>query len=1377
MNFYRKSQTGNPIKSRVSLIGIGLAVFLLAALPSVAGAEGISLTTVQSGQVSGGLWCDPGIVWNGSATGGEIVEWTYSLPEFESIVWARLYIAEYCGHMSEAKPTYANIDFDGDGDGVYSDLANEYVNSTDMGVIPGSPHISRLSSNYVMWYDVTSLVTADNPSVKVDTAGSFDGRLKFLTLVVAYEDGDEDQVFYAVNQGHFGGVGTTTFDGSALPATWDSAEVLNVFLASADASEYTFNGVTVTPSEEQTLDFSGYNRFDGTEIATVGTNTFGWPGAGTSYRIPLVLASVSVPAPADIDLDVTAVSSNNDQLFAHEANTISATIGNTGTDDAGTFSVLFDFGDSQQTVVVSGLAAGASTTVPGIDPAERVVGDLVSITVTVDSTEVIAETSEENNELTLDKTVVNNGYKGKRYTDGDDIATRDIFVLNGGLIFSAGDSVYKSGTGGWTDYSATWSAGDLPVPGGASIREVRLYVPYTWDKSDILPDGVTLNFNGAIIPYSAHYQDRKAWGSSDYPYGLLVYNVTDQFLGSGNSATLTKPSANEISPRGMILVLIYEDASAPELLIFLNEEMDLLYGGPSYSTTPEEATAYAPFTGTSIDTDTVASATLITFAPGAGPNEGDLLFNGQTWTDVWNYLGGTQIGVDSHDVTPYLDAEGNEAGIQSNNDWMEASNAILIVAYEGEAVPSDIDLVVTAITPNNGELFAHEANTITATVNNTGIDDAGAFSVLFNFGDGQETVAVSGLAAGAGTTVSAPDPAERSAGDLVSITVTADSGGVIAETLEDNNELILEKTVVNNGYKGKRWTGGPDMTTQATFEGNIDVVYSAGDSAYNGASWAEKTYTWSSTDLPIPAGATVTSARLYQGYNYNKMATDPAWTMSFNGNPVTTVATYTDIKGFGSYNYPYGLYVYNVTGTFNTAGNSMTITPESGNNYGIYGAYLVVMYQDAGTTEKKIWINDEFDMVQSQAQYSVTSDEATAYAPFAGVDTSGVASAKAIAILSSAGDADKSKFFFNGNEYTGFWPNYQGTPQIGFSVYDVTSALLSGANEAGLQSYDPGTKGDNMYAQNVILVVEYEDQTPETVTLSLEPSSDAVPVGDTATYAIVMNYVPQGLAGYNISLVIDDPAIGEIVACSLPSWAVLNTTSDTFGDSIWLSGIDLQTQVEAGEEDVSFGTVTIRADQAGQTGLSLEYRKINADGGVNITPEVVPADFIAYVPLTADFTADPLTGTAPTDVSFTDLSTGDPLPATWAWDFNGDGVIDSTDQNPVFTYLTGGTYTVALTVSNAFCSDQMIREAYIFIRHHVIPLPGYTDPPTDPDNDNLYEDTNGNGYLDFDDVVAFYINMEWIEQNEPDPLAFDYNGNGYLDFDDVVVLYYEVLES
>ena len=67
-------------------------------------------------------------------------------------------------------------------------------------------------------------------------------------------------------------------------------------------------------------------------------------------------------------------------------------------------------------------------------------------------------------------------------------------------------------------------------------------------------------------------------------------------------------------------------------------------------------------------------------------------------------------------------------------------------------------------------------------------------------------------------------------------------------------------------------------------------------------------------------------------------------------------------------------------------------------------------------------------------------------------------------------------------------------------------------------------------------------------------------------------------------------------------------------------------------------------------------------------------------------------------------------------------------------------------------------------------FPGYTNPPTDPDDDGLYEDINGNGELDFDDVVTYYGNMDWIGENAP--VAFlDYNKNSFIDFDDVIKLY------
>ena len=48
-------------------------------------------------------------------------------------------------------------------------------------------------------------------------------------------------------------------------------------------------------------------------------------------------------------------------------------------------------------------------------------------------------------------------------------------------------------------------------------------------------------------------------------------------------------------------------------------------------------------------------------------------------SDVWSFAGDSEIGIDDRDVTAYLNATANEAGFQSSEDYMEASNAILVV--------------------------------------------------------------------------------------------------------------------------------------------------------------------------------------------------------------------------------------------------------------------------------------------------------------------------------------------------------------------------------------------------------------------------------------------------------------------------------------------------------------------------------------------------------------------------------------------------------------------------------------------------------------------------------------------------------------------------
>lgn len=85
------------------------------------------------------------------------------------------------------------------------------------------------------------------------------------------------------------------------------------------------------------------------------------------------------------------------------------------------------------------------------------------------------------------------------------------------------------------------------------------------------------------------------------------------------------------------------------------------------------------------------------------------------------------------------------------------------------------------------------------------------------------------------------------------------------------------------------------------------------------------------------------------------------------------------------------------------------------------------------------------------------------------------------------------------------------------------------------------------------------------------------------------------------------------------------------------------------------------------------------------------------VPVAA-FAGSPLSGTAPLDVVFTDLSTNGP--AHWKWDF-GDGTIVEgdlpDDENPSHTYTDTGNYTVTLIASNAAGEDTATKLNYIVV--------------------------------------------------------------------------------
>jgi len=81
--------------------------------------------------------------------------------------------------------------------------------------------------------------------------------------------------------------------------------------------------------------------------------------------------------------------------------------------------------------------------------------------------------------------------------------------------------------------------------------------------------------------------------------------------------------------------------------------------------------------------------------------------------------------------------------------------------------------------------------------------------------------------------------------------------------------------------------------------------------------------------------------------------------------------------------------------------------------------------------------------------------------------------------------------------------------------------------------------------------------------------------------------------------------------------------------------------------------------------------------------------------LISDFQAEPVYGLAPLQVQFSDHSIG--LITSWQWDFDNDGVIDSEEQNPIWTYTQTGIYTVKLTVADSNNVVSEIKEDYITV--------------------------------------------------------------------------------
>jgi len=163
------------------------------------------------------------------------------------------------------------------------------------------------------------------------------------------------------------------------------------------------------------------------------------------------------------------------------------------------------------------------------------------------------------------------------------------------------------------------------------------------------------------------------------------------------------------------------------------------------------------------------------------------------------------------------------------------------------------------------------------------------------------------------------------------------------------------------------------------------------------------------------------------------------------------------------------------------------------------------------------------------------------------------------------------------------------------------------------------------------------------------------------------------------------------------SIGVVDSWSWDFGDGTTSSEQSPVHVYNVGPNEVRAFTVTLTIRGYDQTAP-----------GDHIVVQTATTTITVHAPVVADFTSDVTEGTAPLTVHFSDLSTGNPT--KWTWSF-GDGAT-SSEQNPVHTYTTEGTFKVSLIAEKLDPDSADIIVKPIFIRVGSSVAADFTANPT-----------------------------------------------------------------
>lgn len=996
-----------------------------------------------SGTVSGGVDVVTENPWD---TSGEL---SYDIPnDAKTIKSADVYVNIYSGSAANTYGLNTNVTVTtNNGATKYNEALWIEDGTTDGTVYTVNNHTTKCYSDYMVHYDVTNLLSGLNGTkltVKVDNFEmankSFDGRIKLIALVLAYNDDSADEtISYWINANQLWTKSNVTLAFNTKGKSGVST-LTNVVLSSADGT-YRMNGEFLGDSDKHVTGSTyQYNKWDVSNVVDKDKNTslnVAYAGSSSYGSIKNVLSVLTInDVKADISMLPEYTASKNTVLdaFAGTNNALTITV---TPSKSGKYSIRL-LADGIVVNETEKTLNATSNSVVLIDPTIR----------DVDNTTVNGAENKKVNytvELLWDDGLVNstsinipilyNGYLGKDFAyPAGGMESLDTIVINGDIVVSVKDA-YLSGAGK-LNKTDVWT---INLDENSTIVKSFVYIPYTWCNIKETQDMFNVTFNGEKITPIALYRDQSNLGgaSGGYGYGVFVYDVTSLINKSGDNTLFLSKEATYPGVYSSAFVYMYNTTNSNHIKeIYINHGADLLYN--SYNKVNREVKSVSTI---NVNSKLIENAILYVFASNAQKNYTNLVVNGETYTDVFHA---------ASYCTTYKELDLTGKVKDKNSISVVSTKGTFLALHQIMVLTKNIDDVdVSLATEYKNTCYAGTNNTLTITLEAL---KKGKYTLKL-LADGVEVNSTEVDLVDGINKILLTDPTVRAVN--ASTVYGADNTKVkYAAQLIANNATIASNEitvpVLYNGNLGKDLAypaGGYESFVNVTITGDI-VIDIKDVSSYMGSGVLNKANTWT---INLDSKSNIVKSYVYVAYNWcdPSLATEglDMINATFNGVNVKAVTFYRDQGNLGTYaKYGYGVLVYDVTDLINKAGDNTLVLNKSAKYPAIYPPALIYMYNTTGSAFiKNVYISNGADLLAS----SSTSFKNDANRPVQADSTIDVATIKdtsdvKLYVFAASAQKGEGNIVFNGQTSKDVWNGTSSTTDL-FTL-DITNSVKNTNN-------------------------------------------------------------------------------------------------------------------------------------------------------------------------------------------------------------------------------------------------------------------------------------------------------------------------------------------